>query len=63
MNNDSVIPAYIQALLRWAMTGVGTYLVQKGFVTDSQAPEIVGAALSVAAIVWSIINKIGRAHV
>lgn len=55
------VPAYVASLLRAGLTALGGWLVSKGYITADHTPEIVGAGLTVVAVVWSLIQK-ANAH-
>lgn len=45
------------SLLRYGLTAVGGVLVGKGWVTEEQATDLVGAALVVIPTVWGVIKS------
>ena len=47
----------IEGIIRHALTFVGGILVLKGILDDGMVNEIVGGALSVVGVVWSIMDK------
>jgi len=55
------MPAWIQGLLRHGLTMLGGVLIAKGLATDGQVNEIIGAVVTVAGIIWSLIDKKTRA--
>lgn len=52
MNKDQVL-----GLVRHILTFVGGILVTKGLATDAMSVELVGSAMSLVGIVWSIVSK------
>jgi len=49
--------AYFASLLRHVLTAAGGFLIAKGFVSSGQADELVGAAVTVSGVAWSIYNN------
>ncbi len=47
----------IQGLVRHALTFIGGIVVMKGLATDAVVQELIGAALTIFAGVWSITSK------
>jgi hypothetical protein len=47
----------IEGVIRHALTTIGGVLVTKGLIDESILSEILGAALTISGIVWSIIEK------
>lgn len=46
------------SVARWALTGVGTWLVSKGIVkAEDMELLIVGAGVALASLAWSVIQK------
>jgi uncharacterized membrane protein YwzB len=46
------------AVVRWALTAVGTYFVAKGWLTGAQVDQVmIFAGLALAALLWSFIQK------
>jgi hypothetical protein len=44
-------------ILRHLLTAGGAILVTNGFINDGQLQTIIGAVITVAPIVWSVIQK------
>ena len=57
--NTMLQPA-ILAIVRQALTIVGTALVAKGYIEASDLEPIVGAVLTLSSIVWSVLDKRNR---
>lgn len=53
----NLLPASLGAVLRQLLTFAGGILVSRGLVSADQAPELVGAVLTVAGIAWSLVQK------
>ena len=51
----------IQGLARHALTTGGGYLVAQGFIDAEMASLLVGAGVTIAGVVWSIVEKRFRA--
>jgi hypothetical protein len=51
----------ILALIRQVLTVAGTALVAKGYVEASQVEPLIGALLTIGSVVWSVVDKRGRA--
>jgi hypothetical protein len=47
----------IEGVLRHALTTIGGVLVTKGLIDEAILTEVLGAALTISGIVWSIIDK------
>jgi hypothetical protein len=47
----------IFGIIRHGLTFVGGIFVIKGQVTDAQWYEISGAAMSLVAVIWSVVDK------
>jgi hypothetical protein len=47
----------ILGIVRHALTFVGGILVMKGLITDASSQEIIGSAISLVGLVWSVISK------
>jgi len=52
MNKDQVL-----GLVRHILTFAGGILIAKGLATDAMANELVGSAISLVGVVWSIVSK------
>lgn len=57
------IPALWQSIAgsvtRWALTGLGAYLVRKGIVSEADAAQVIaGAGVALASLAWSLWQKI-----
>lgn len=52
MNKDQVL-----GLVRHILTLVGGVLIAKGLATEAMSEELVGSAMSLVGIVWSIVSK------
>ncbi len=50
----------VMGVVRAVLSGVGGILVAKGFLGSSDMEIIVGAAVSVATVVWSVLQKRGK---
>ena len=49
----------VMGVVRAVLSGVGGILVAKGFLGSSDMEIIVGAVVSVATVVWSVLQKRG----
>ena len=49
----------VMGVVRAVLSGVGGILVTKGFLGSSDMEIIVGAVVSVATVVWSVLQKRG----
>lgn len=49
--------AAILGIVRHVLTGLGGAAVASGWMTDGMVTELVGGIVTVAGVVWSIINK------
>lgn len=47
----------VSSLARHALTAGGGYLVAQGAIDASQADLLIGAGVTIAGVVWSIIEK------
>ena len=47
----------IQGLVRHALTFIGGIVVMKGLATDAVVQELIGTALTIFGLVWSIASK------
>ena len=47
----------IQGLARHGLTAGGGYLVSQGFIDEETALLLVGAGVTIAGVIWSIIEK------
>ena len=47
----------VEGVIRHGITTIGGFLIAKGFIDEVILTEVIGAALSIVGIVWSIINK------
>jgi len=54
--NTMLKPA-ILALIRQILTVAGTALVAKGYVQTSDVKPVVGALLTIGAVIWSVADK------
>lgn len=52
MNRDLIF-----ALIRHALTFLGSFLATKGVIDAGVAEQLVGGGLALAAVVWSILDK------
>lgn len=50
----------VQAVLRHLLTAGGTVLVTKGVLDAGSAEAVVGALVTLAGVVWSLVEKRGR---
>ena len=48
---------YISSLVRHGLTSVGGSLVAKGLITATAFDQVVGAAVVIAGLVWSVASK------
>jgi hypothetical protein len=55
MNKDQIF-----GVVRHVLTAVGGILIAKGVIDDALWGEIVGGALSLAATIWSVVDKRGK---
>lgn len=44
-------------ILRAVVPAVGAYVAGKGWMTETQAAELIAAGLAVVAAVWSVMSK------
>lgn len=51
----------ILALLRQILTVAGTTLVAKGYAQASDVEPVIGALMTIGSVVWSVVDKRGRA--
>ena len=49
----------VMGVVRAVLSGVGGILVTKGFLGSSEVEIVVGAVVSVATVVWSVLQKRG----
>lgn len=49
----------IMGIIRHALTFIGGILVMKGLVTEASSQEIIGSAMSLIGLVWSVVSKGG----
>ena len=47
----------ILGIVRHGLTFIGGILVIKGVTSDAAVQEVIGAALSLISIVWSVVSK------
>lgn len=47
----------ILGIIRHGLTFIGGILVLKGFTDNGTVQELIGAALSLVGIVWSVVSK------
>lgn len=48
----------IEGIIRHTLTAVGGFLITKGLIDDDAVvTEVIGVALTISGIVWSIIDK------
>lgn len=47
----------ILALVRQVLTVLGTALVAKGYVQESELEPLIGAMLTIGSVMWSVIDK------
>ena len=52
MNKDQVL-----GLVRHAITFIGGILVTKGLASEAVSQELIGAVVTLAGVVWSIVSK------
>jgi hypothetical protein len=50
----------ILALVRQILTVAGTALVSRGYLIASDIEPVIGALLTIASVVWSVVDKRGR---
>lgn len=60
---NPILEQVSKSALRWVITLGGAWLVNKGFVDESQATEIAGVAASVFALGWSIFHHTTKVSV
>jgi hypothetical protein len=53
----SPMPSYVASLLRTVGAVLGGYLIEKGFISAQQAPELGGAVLAIIVVAWSLVQK------
>ena len=51
----------VMGVVRAVLSGVGGILVTKGFLGSSDVEIVVGAVVSVVTVVWSVLQKRGKA--
>jgi hypothetical protein len=59
-NKDVMNKDQIFGVVRHVLTAVGGILIAKGVIDDALWGEIVGGALSLAATIWSVVDKRGK---
>jgi hypothetical protein len=47
----------IEGIIRHSLTTVGGVLIAKGIIDDAILTEVIGSAITISGIVWSIIDK------
>ncbi len=47
----------ILGIVRHAMTAGGGYLVGNGIIDAGQVETLTGAAVAIAGVIWSVVNK------
>jgi hypothetical protein len=47
----------IEGIIRHTLTAVGGVLITKGLIDEAILTEVLGAAITITGIVWSIIDK------
>lgn len=52
-----MINPYIASLIRHLATGLGCVLASRGYASEEQSQEIVGAVITIASIAWSAWHK------
>jgi hypothetical protein len=57
-----LMTASTAALARQLFTFLGGLLIARGVISEAQAPELIGAAMTVLSLAWSLIQK-RNAHV
>lgn len=53
----------ILALVRQILTVAGAALVARGYVQASDVEPVIGALLTIGSVVWTVVDKRGRAEV
>jgi len=54
---DKVMDAATLGIIRHVLTALGGYLVARGYLSESDVPEAVGAAITVGVMVWSYLKN------
>lgn len=58
MEIPPLISSIAGSVTRWALTGLGAYLVKKGIVSESDVAQVIaGAGVALASLAWSIWEK------
>jgi hypothetical protein len=52
--------ANLASLIRHILTAAGGFLVAKGLASADQVGELVGAAVSISSVAWSIYSNKGK---
>lgn len=52
-----MINPYLASIIRHLATGLGCVLASRGYASEEQAKEIVGAVITFASIAWSAWHK------
>jgi len=47
----------VMAIIRHGLTFVGGILIMKGVIDDATSQEIIGSAISLIGLVWSVVDK------
>jgi hypothetical protein len=56
-NKKNMTQEQIFGIIRHTLTLAGGVLIAKGLVDDASWTEITGSALSLVAVVWSVVSK------
>ena len=55
--SDSVVKKLIMSVARHGLTALGGVLVAHGWVTGDEATDVLGAGLTLVAVLWSALEK------
>ena len=47
----------VMGIIRHGLTFVGGILIMKGIIDESTSQEIIGSAISLVGLVWSVVDK------
>jgi hypothetical protein len=47
----------VMGIIRHGLTFVGGILIMKGVIDDATSQEIIGSAISLIGLVWSVVDK------
>ena len=58
MNDPGLLQSLVLGLLRGVAAAAGAWLVQKGYITSDQSPQIIGALLLLGSAAFTVIDKL-----